>query len=163
METTTTTKCVYLSGPISDPATGLPREGWQRDFLDAEARLRRMGLTVVNPVDIAREVDEGFAWRWEYQSHLCTSDGPLRPSRADYILACLQRMKLNHEYGHLHAIYVIGSERQALLSDGVRMELLMASVLGLPAYAACRDGHRVNFLLIEQIGFGGIEELTKEE
>ena len=51
METTTTTKCVYLSGPISDPATGLPRDGWQCDFLDAEARLRRMGLTVITPVE----------------------------------------------------------------------------------------------------------------
>ena len=35
---------------------------------------------------------------------------------------------------------------------------LSGPVTGLP-----RDGHRVNFLLIEQIGFGGIEELAGKE
>ena len=30
-------KTIYISGPITDQKTGLPREGWQKDFLEAEA------------------------------------------------------------------------------------------------------------------------------
>ena len=50
-------KTVYISGSITDPATGQPRDGWQKDFLEAEAKLRAMGFYVINPVDIAREAD----------------------------------------------------------------------------------------------------------
>lgn len=157
------TKTIYISGPITDLTTGQPREGWQQDFLDAEAKLRRMGFGVINPVDIAREVEEANRWQWEYTFHPCTSTGdPLPPSRADYIMACLQRMKLNHTFDRLYGMYVIGEHIAALMSHGVQMEILMADVLGLPIYAECRDGLCVDRGLIPIEGHGKIEELLKD-
>lgn len=155
-------KTVYISGSITDIATGQPREGWQKDFLDAEARLRAMGFYVINPVDIAREVEESFAWRWEYVPHPCTSDGSVRPDRADYIMACLQRMKLNHTFGHLDGVYVIGDNVACYESRGVQMELSLAEVLGVPIYAECRTDRRVDHNIVALPGEGGIEELLKE-
>ena len=134
-------KTIYISGPITDLTTGQPREGWQQDFLDAEAKLRRMGFNVINPVDIAREVEEANRWQYECTSHACTCTGePFPPTRADYIMACLQRMKLNYSFDRLHGVYIIGAHIDVLLSHGVQMELLMAEVLGLPIYAEkCED------------------------
>lgn len=151
-------KTIYISGPITDLSTGQPREGWQKDFLDAEAKLRRMGFNVINPVDIAREVDEQNMYRWEYVPHPCTSTGePLPPSRADYIIACLQRMKLNHTFGHLDAVYVIGNH----VSLGVQMEVSLAEVLDVPIYAECLDDCRVNHNLTPLYGHGTFEKLTE--
>ena len=129
-------KTIYISGPITDLTTGLPRKGWQQDFLDAEAKLRRMGFNVINPVDIAREVEEANRWQYECTSHACTCTGePFPPTRADYIMACLQRMKLNHTFDRLHGVYVIGDDIDCQSSHGVRMEVLMAEVLGVPIYS----------------------------
>ena len=156
------TKTIYISGPITDLTTGQPREGWQQDFLDAEAKLRRMGFAVINPVDISREVEEANRWQWECMPHACTSTGePLPPTRADYIMACLQRMKLNHTYDRLHGVYVIGSAASCKASNGVRMELLLAEVLDVPIYAECFDGCRVNHNILIRPG-NGILELLHE-
>lgn len=128
-------KSIYISGSISDPASGQPREGWQRDFLEAEARLRAMGFCVINPVDIAQEVDDAFRWRFKYCGGPCNGMGePLRPTRTDYIMACLQRMKMNHEADMLHGVYVLGDDTEARQSIGVSMELQMATLLGIPIY-----------------------------
>ena len=157
-------KIVYISGSISDPTTNQPRKGWQKDFLDAEARLRRMGFQVINPVDIAREVEDALEWRYYHVGGPCSCNGgPEKPSRADYIMACLQRMQMAHEAGALHGVYVIGSNAKAMISDGVRMELHLAHVLNIPIYAEFHGGHRVNTTLIPQVGFDGIEELLKED
>ena len=129
-------KTIYISGPISDLTTGQPREGWQQDFLDAEAKLRRMGFAVINPVDIAREVEDANRWQYECTSHACTCTGePFPPTRADYIMACLQRMKMAHTFDRLHGVYVIGDDIECQSSHGVRMEVLMAEVLGVPIYS----------------------------
>ena len=37
-------KTVYISGSITDPQSGKPRDGWQKNFLEAEARLREIGF-----------------------------------------------------------------------------------------------------------------------
>lgn len=111
---------IYISGPISDPTTSQPRTGWQKEFLEAEAKLRRMGFSVMNPVDIAREVEEAF--RQE-------------PTRADYILACLERMKMAKETGILHGVYLIGDIDACKDSHGVQMELHLAEILGIPVFA----------------------------
>lgn len=155
-------KTIYISGPITDRATGQPREGWQQDFLDAEQKLRRMGFLVINPVDIAREVDEANRWQWECTSHPCTCTGePIPPRRADYILACLQRMKMAHTFDRLHGVYVIGKVIACQASHGVQLELLMADLLGLPIYADCFDGERVNCFVALQPG-NGIQELLND-
>ena len=155
-------KTIYISGPITDLTTGQPREGWQQDFLDAEAKLRRMGFSVINPVDIAREVEEANRWMWECLPHPCTSTGdPIPPTRADYIMACLQRMKLNHTYDRLHGVYVIGRVIACQASLGVKLELMFADLLGLPIYADYFDGGRVNSIVALQPG-NGILELLKD-
>ncbi len=161
-------KTIYISGPITDQTTGQPREGWQRDFLDAEAKLRRIGFAVINPVDIAREVEEANRWQYECTSHAYTCNGgPIPPSRADYIMACLQRMKLAHSFDRLHGVYIIGkSFRDVVLSYGVQMEVLMAEVLDVPVYAECRDDLRINRSFLPMEDHGTIEELlngTMEE
>ena len=159
-------KTIYISGPITDLSTGQPRDGWQQDFLDAEAKLRRMGFSVINPVDIAREVEEANRWQWECTFHPCTSTGePIPPSRADYIMACLQRMKLNHTYDRLHGVYVIGKKEDAraiVLSHGVQMEVLLADVLGVPIYAEFRDNRRVSTTYHPLNDYGTIEELLND-
>ena len=128
-------KTIYISGPITDNETGLPREGWQKDFLAAEAKLRRMGFYVLNPVDIAREVEDALKWRYRYVGCACSSDGePKSPSRAEYIMACLQRMQMSHEADMLHGVYVIGSRADVKRSCGVQMEAFMANVLDIPVY-----------------------------
>lgn len=157
-------KTIYISGPITDQETGQPREGWQKDFLDAEQHLRRMGFAVINPVDIAREVEEANRWQYECTSHPCTSTGePFPPTRADYIMACLQRMKLNHTFDRLHGVYVIGDNSWDVLeSHGVRIELLLADILELPIYAESLEDMRVDSTLTPMDGHGTIEELLKD-
>lgn len=156
-------KTIYISGSISNPETNQPREGWQKDFLDAEARLRRMGFYVINPVDIAREMEDALRWRYYHVGGPCSCNGgPEKPSRADYIMACLQRMKLNHTFGHLDGVYVIGDNLSCYESRGVQMELSLAEVLGIPIYAECRTDCRVDHNIVALPGEGGIEELLKE-
>ena len=128
-------KSIYISGPISDPQTGQPRDGWQKDFLEAEAKLRGMGFNVINPVEIAKEVDDAFKWRFGHFGGPCNGFGDAdKPTRADYILACLQRMKMAHEADILHGVYVIGKDTEARQPIGVSMELQMATLLGIPIY-----------------------------
>ena len=158
-------KTIYISGPITDLTTGQPRDGWQKDFLDAEAKLRRMGFAVINPVDIAREVEEANRWQYECTAHACTCNGePTPPTRADYIMACLQRMKMAHSFDRLHGVYVIGKReygRAIIISHGVQMELLLAEVLDVPIYAECFDGGRVDHSIEAQTG-NCILELLKD-
>lgn len=157
-------KTVYISGPITDKESGQPRKGWQKDFLDAEERLRRMGFYVINPVDIAREVEDALRWRYYHVGGPCSCNGgPEKPSRADYIMACLQRMQMAHEADALHGVYVIGDNVACYESRGVQMELSLAEVLGIPIYAECRTDRRVDHNIVALPGEGGIEELLKEE
>ncbi|MBO4499183.1 MAG: DUF4406 domain-containing protein [Bacteroidaceae bacterium] len=143
-------KTIYISGPITDPATGKPRGGWQKDFLNAEAKLRSMGFRVLNPVDIAQEVEDVFKWPFN------------PPTRVDYIMACLWRMHMAHDEDRLHGVYVIGTIDECLASCGVRMELLLANLLLVPIYAESRGNYRVDALLTAQLGTENIEELLKE-
>ena len=148
-------KTIYISGPITDLSTGQPREGWQQDFLDAEAKLRRMGFSVINPVDIAREVEDANRWQYECTAHACTCNSePIPPTRADYIMACLQRMKLNHTFDRLHGVYVIGSDHDPMtkqrirFSDGVQMEMHMARIFGIPIFAQFYDDSEITLDLL---------------
>ena len=163
-------KTIYISGPITDQKTGLPREGWQKDFLEAEAKLRRMGFYVINPVDIAREVENAMKWRYYHVGGPCSCDGgPDKPSRADYIMACLQRMKMAHEADMLHGVYVIDVDKydEDLVIDpreshGVMMELRMAELLGIPIFAEYVNA-RVDYSVYPNGVPGTIEEFAKED
>lgn len=128
-------KTVYISGSITDQQSGQPRDGWQRDFLKAEAKLREMGFRVINPIDISQEVDDAFKWRFRQFGGPCNGFGePCGPTRTDYIMACLQRMKIAHDADMLHGVYVIGKDFEVEYSIGVSMELHMATLLGIPIY-----------------------------
>lgn len=156
-------KTIYISGPITDPITGKPRDGWQKDFLNAEAKLRCMGFRVLNPVDIAQEVEDAFKWRFDRLGGPCNGFGePCPPTRADYIIAYLRRMQMAHDADCLHGIYVIGDENEVLASAGVRMELFMADLLSAPIYAESEENHQVNTFLAPLAGCEGIEELLKD-
>ncbi len=157
-------KTVYISGSITDPATDQPRDGWQKDFLEAEAKLRAMGFYVINPVDIAREVDDTFKWRFRFYGGPMNGMGePLQPKRTDYIMACLQRMQMAREADALHAVYFIGSDAEASLSIGVIMELHMATLLRIPIYGDGFEFTSFNPDCCIEIVDGEITELLKED
>jgi hypothetical protein len=159
-------KTIYISGPITDLTTGQPRDGWQKDFLEAEAKLRVMGFYVINPVDIAREVVDAFRWRFRFYGGPMNSTGePLQPKRTDYIMACLQRMQMASEAGMLHAVYVIGNIGKARLSHGVGMEMHMAELLDIPIYVDYIEGKRMTWdknFFVPMSENADITELLKE-
>jgi len=134
-------KTIYISGPITDNRTGQPRDGWQKDFLDAEAKLREIGFLVMNPIDIAREVEDAKMWKHGSCGGACECSG--RPSRADYIMGCLERMKMGKEFDMLHGVYLIGDVNQCVASHGVQMELHMAEILDIPVFAEFRSDSEI--------------------
>lgn len=153
-------KTIYLSGSISDNETNEPREGWQQEFMDAEKRLHIMGYNTINPVDIARETEDEWRQMWQLPKGLEKWNGPIAdamlqqwPTRATYILACLQTMNTEALAGRLDGMYLLGSpdDRKAkgrlYSSHGVRMEMRMARVLGIPVFAEFHDGCEVDMNL----------------
>ena len=140
-------KTIYISGPITDLKTGQPREGWEDDFLKAEIKLRKMGFEPINPKHIASFVDHRFS---------LLPNGK-KPTRVDYIIACLERMNTKHQEHRLHGIFVLGDIDAVRSSYGVQMELLLAEVLDVPIYSDLFDGRRIdrNFIPMQ----GNIDEL----
>ena len=162
-------KTIYISGPITDLSTGQPREGWQQEFRAAETKLRRMGFQVINPVDIAKEVEAEWLQMWSLQGDMDRWNGPIAdalrengPTRATYIVACLQKMNDESLAGRLHGVYIIGRHENVLASHGVRMEAMMAEVLGLPIYAKCLAGLHTNPSLLSIRSSESIEKLLEK-
>ena len=126
-----------------------------------------MGFYVINPVDIAREVDDAFKWCFKFYGGPMNSTGePLQPKRTDYIMACLQRMQMAREADMLHAVYVIGSDAAARQSIGVNMELHMATLLDIPIYVDCVEGKRMTWeknFFVPVSESADITELLKED
>lgn len=149
-------KTIYISGSITDPQTNQPRDGWQKDFLEAEAQLRAKGFNVINPIDIAQEVEDCFMWRNLQQRF----EKPSSPTRTDYIMACLQRMKMAHDADILHGVYVIGKDTEPLDSIGVNMELHMATLLGIPIYY--KDLGLKHVIYLKKTQYADFTELFKE-
>lgn len=153
-------KTIYISGPITDPTTGQPREGWQQDFRKAEKWLRRMRFNVINPVDIAKETDEEWRQQRSFPGDLEKWNGSIadaiakQPTQATYIVACLQVMNTEALAGRLHGMYVIGSDhdpyakQRCYYSHGVQMELHMAKVLGIPIFSQFYDGNEIDIHLL---------------
>ena len=153
-------KTIYISGPITDLKTGLPRKDWQRDFMDAEHRLRRMGFGVINPVDIAEETEEEWRQQLTFPGDMSKWNGPIadaiakQPTRGTYIMSCIMTMNTEALAGRLHGMYVIGSEQAVYAkqriyhSDGVQMELHMSVVLGIPVFAQFYDDNEIDVHLL---------------
>ena len=165
-------KTIYISGSITDLSTGQPREGWQQDFLDAEAKLRQMGFNVINPVQIAEEVEKAWRekWSWKGDKNEASLNGPIRdaileqgPTRGHYLAACIQRMNDEAFAHNLHGVYIIGKDAPVIVrSHGVQMEVLMAEVLGVPVYAESRGDERVSSTYFPMDNHGTIEELLND-
>lgn len=150
---------LYISGSITDPQTNQPRDGWQKDFLEAEAQLRAKGFNIINPIDIAQEVEDCFMWRsFKHFPDPQRFGKPSNPTRTDYIMACLQRMKMAHDADMLHGVYVIGKDTEPLDSIGVNMELHMATLLGIPIYYKGLD----HVIYLKKTQYADITELFKE-
>lgn len=153
-------KTIYISGPITDPETGRPREGWQGDFLDAEQKLRRMGFHVINPIEIAKETEE--EWNdfiqdeWNKRNHpsACTDTAP----RYVYIFHCLQEIMKSVLYGFqkypnsnesvpLAGLYVIGHPDDIRRSYGTMAEINFALSADMPVWSQYYHGYQMDNLL----------------
>ncbi len=151
-------KTIYISGSITDPATGQPRDGWQKDFLEAEARLKDMGFEVINPVELAVKADGDWA---DYTAIVKARTGdhwpmwPTKPPRWFYLARCLQR--INGEFFTLHVdinttpnhnlfagIYVIGSPEQIQRSYGTMCEINFVLSASLPVWSQYYHGYQMD-------------------
>lgn len=154
------TKTIYISGPITDNTTGLPREGWEQDFREAEEKLREMGFEVVSPVDIAKGTEE--EWNdfiqdeWNKRNHpmVCTDATP----RYIYLFHCLQEIMKSVLYGiqkepnsnesvPLLGIYVIGHPDDIQRSYGTMAEINFALSANLPVFSQYYHGYQIDNLL----------------
>ena len=122
---------IYISGPITDPATGLPREGWQEAFNAAEHDLWSRGYDVINPVAISKEVQEQLP-------------GVDPIPRAAYIYVCLKHLGRAQMDGELLGVYIIGDLERARRSHGVMCEVNFALSAGIPVFAQKMVEHQVN-------------------
>ena len=128
--------CIYISGSITNPETNQPREGWQKDFLEAEARLKEMGFEVINPTTIAEKTDSTFA-------HF----GGDAPTRADYLSVCIDTLYVKARAGQLHGLYVIGHPDQVQQSYGTMCEINFALAASLPVYSQFYHGYQTDYRL----------------
>lgn len=113
---------IYISGPITDPQTGAPREGWREPFNIAAKKLRGFGFRVINPVELAAAID-------------ATTPAP---TNADYLMHDLQT--ICREARRLKAIYIIGTYDAVRQSAGITAEVGLAKTLGIPIlldYSGC--------------------------
>lgn len=149
-------KTIYISGSISDNRTGLPRKGWQKEFRAAEQLLGKMGYGTVSPIDIARQTER--EWRDMWASQSWNSESAMRmpelPTRATYVMACLEAMNTEALAGRLHGVWLLGGVRDDYAksrlyhSHGVQMELHMAVMLNLPVFAEFYGGCEVDLHLL---------------
>ena len=120
---------IYISGPITDPRTGQPRDGWQEDFNTVEKELRQRGYDVVSPVHVYEGEPE--ARRLE------------RP-RVYWIHTDLAVLFADYCFDSLLGVYVIGSPQLARESYGVMCEVNFALSMGLPVFVREFNERQVN-------------------
>ena len=167
-------KTVYISGPISDPQTSQPRDGWQKDFLEAEAKLRGMGFNVINPVEIAKEVEKEWntilSDRWTRRTLAVRSE---QPPRSLYLYGCITELQNGILYGWqketnsnervtLHGIYVIGDTDQIEQSYGTMCEINFALSASLPVYSQYYHGYQINNRLRQLTAKPTLAEVANE-
>lgn len=124
-------RTIYLSGPITDPQTNQPREGWEKPFNALENHLRQQGLDVINPVDFARHLD------------ILRGENAPKRTRADYLIADLQLMLTAATSGELAGILMMNGWET---SDGAQCEYHFARSLGIPVFSQYDNGFQLNRL-----------------
>ena len=132
-------KAIYISGPITDNTTGLPREGWQEDFVRAEEHLRELGFDVVNPVLLSKVADTEWAVRSANDVSL-----PDATPRWFYLQTCLDTLCEAMQAGNLAGIYLLGVKQPVRYSYGVRAEIYMAKSMNLPLFMEFYDGNETD-------------------
>lgn len=162
-------KTIYISGPITDPATGQPREGWQRDFQEAEEKLRDMGFEVINPIDMAGEADGAWRMLMRGRNLVEIDEGNLHPvptPRWFYLRVCIATLCQYLTFGNdakkalqsieetgtferkpLAGIYVIGHPNDIQRSYDTMTEINFALSANLPVWSQFYHGYQINNLL----------------
>lgn len=137
---------IYISGPITDNETGLPREGWQKEFREAERRLKDMGFTVITPEEVACDAEE--AWRSMVKENGMEAKSGEVP-RHFYLLKCIERLAEEIEIANLCkfdnidtiiGLYVIGSDYDVFMSYGTMTEINFALSAGLNVWSQNHGG-----------------------
>lgn len=136
-------KTLYISGPITDNKTGLPREDWQTDFIRAGEYLRELGFCVINPVDLSKEAD----LEWKARSSSAGTLPDVTP-RWFYLQKCLDTMCSAKQAGMLDGIYLIGIKQPIRYSYGVMSEIYMAKSMDLPLFMEFYDGNETDEYLL---------------
>ena len=152
-------RVIYVSGPITDNATGLPREGWEKDFRVAEKELRAMGFDVISPVDIARKAERMWKTYTREVADVCTPEEraswPEEAPRWYCIDQCLrtlsEEMVTLHvdlpddaDFRRLVGLCVIGDPRDVRQSFGTMCEVNYALSAGLPVWSRHYRGLQVD-------------------
>jgi nucleoside 2-deoxyribosyltransferase len=151
---------IYLSGPITDPQTGLPRDGWQQVFNEAKKTIETMGFETISPVDIALNAEadwSGLGMSGNAQV-FGAPDGshtwPMEVPRWFYLQQCIRSLTQHLLWGRgvstdssrhrLLGLYVIGDKDGILKSNGTKCEINFAIAAGLPVWAQFLDGQQID-------------------
>lgn len=137
---------IYISGPITDPQTGQPREGWEAAFNAVESELKSRGYDVISPVHISEEVIPEFV-----------ADIP----RRTWIRRCIGYIWADAEYDRLLGTYVIGDPQRARESYGVMCEVNFSLAAGIPVFVREFGERQVNNELCP-IKAKGLKTYTRE-
>ena len=153
---------IYISGPITDNKTGLPREGWQEDFRAAEEKLRGMGFEVITPIEISEA--STMEWESDIKDEKVGADpsAPLTPPRWFYLLGCIDvlgaelrtetlfPLSEDDRLGVLTGLYVIGDMADISMSYGTMCEINFAMAAGLPVWSQYYNGYQMTNMLMQK-------------
>lgn len=160
-----TMKTIYISGPITDPETGRPREGWQKDFLDAEQKLRRMGFHVINPIQLAKTAEtmwkrsdvgnfEKPCPRWFYLNHCLRTLYEIKEKIEIFGNVLMPGPVTCRQIG----LYVIGHPDDIRRSYGTMTEINFALSADMPVWSQYYHGYQMDNLLRQLTDFPTLAE-----
>lgn len=155
------TKTIYISGPITDNRTGLPREGWEKDFRDAEKTLRKMGVEVINPIRIAYAAESDWKETTEVVKRTFSDANltrwPQDAPRWVYLKTCINRLSMELLSSVVDwpakltpliaGLYVIGHPDDIQQSFGTMTEINFALSANLPVWSQYYHGYQIDNLL----------------
>ena len=167
-------RVIYISGPITDNKTGLPREGWHHDFQAAEKMLVGLGFSVINPVRLAGRSEHDWAntsdiIRRSMDTKFLT-EWPQHTPRWYYLMTCITRLSTECMTTHfsnvpeairmLSGIYVLGLEADVRNSYGTMCEINFAMSAGLPVWAQFSNDWAVTNFLEPDLSKPSLQEMA---
>ena len=160
---------IYISGPITDNKTGLPRNGWENEFRAAEEKLLEMGFSVITPTCFAKGIEkewdkrvaDGLAHdstpRW-YYIHRCLDEIAAMLRVEDMLSPLIEKLGTFHLLG----LYVIGDMADISMSYGTMCEINFAMAAGLPVWSQYYGGCQMTNMLMQKTYGQSIEEAAKQ-